>query len=180
MGDRMTEISFEELRRIQLKEKKEPRLCELESDFYDKVNAYTAGWKKRLEQKFSMAEAREYENTLKILRDIYSKREQKILLLALRAARGEGEANGLTKEERALFDSLVKLLRECSAHIQGMLEVGAAAKELNKRRVKILRDVPEFVGKDLTNYGPFKLGEDVLLPENEAERLARLGMAHLE
>ncbi|MEM3030567.1 MAG: hypothetical protein QXH27_02420 [Candidatus Micrarchaeia archaeon] len=176
----MADISYEELRRIQAREKREPGLCELEADFYDRVNAHVAERRSRLEKKFDFAAAREYENTLKILRDIYAKREQKILLLALRAARGEEEANGLTREERALFDSVVKLLRECSTRFQGILEVGAAARELSKRRVKILRDVPEFVGKDMMNYGPFKLGEDVLLPENEAARLERLGMAHIE
>ncbi|MEM4389660.1 MAG: hypothetical protein QXG98_03275 [Candidatus Micrarchaeia archaeon] len=180
MATCMADISYEELRRIQAREKSEPGLCELEADFYDRVNAHLRARRSELEKKFDFAAMREYENTLKILRDIYARREQKILLLALRAARGEEEVNGLTKEERALFDSIVKMLRECSARIQKILEVDTAAREFRKCRVRILRDVPQFVGKDMTNYGPFKLGDDVLLPEDEAARLERLGMAHIE
>jgi DNA replication initiation complex subunit (GINS family) len=44
-------------------------------------------------------------------------------------------------------------------------------------RVKITSDVPEFMGTDLETYGPFDEGEEVQIPEDNAEILINRGNA---
>ena len=43
--------------------------------------------------------------------------------------------------------------------------------------VKIISDVPEFMGTDLESYGPFEEGEEVQIPEDNAEILVNRGNA---
>jgi len=43
--------------------------------------------------------------------------------------------------------------------------------------VRVLRDVPSFVGADLKTYGPYKTEDVVLLPAQNAEALIKRGIA---
>jgi len=43
--------------------------------------------------------------------------------------------------------------------------------------VEIISDVPEFMGTDLESYGPFEEGEEVKIPEDNAEILVNRGNA---
>ena len=45
------------------------------------------------------------------------------------------------------------------------------------KKIKLLKDVPQFVGTDLKNYGPFKAGELVELPDEIADILLIRQMA---
>ena len=45
-----------------------------------------------------------------------------------------------------------------------MLHIFEHDKDLNNLSVKVLSDIPEFVGTDMKEYGPFKKGEVVTLP----------------
>ncbi|MBL7160154.1 MAG: DNA replication complex GINS family protein [Candidatus Aenigmarchaeota archaeon] len=50
-------------------------------------------------------------------------------------------------------------------------EVVAVQKEIENFNVKLLNDMPRFVGTDLKPYGPFASGEKALLPENIVDLL---------
>jgi len=43
--------------------------------------------------------------------------------------------------------------------------------------VRILQDVPSFVGVDMKIYGPYKAEDVVLLPEQNVEALIKRGVA---
>ena len=45
------------------------------------------------------------------------------------------------------------------------------------KMVEIISDVPEFMGTDLESYGPFEEGEEVKIPEDNAEILVNRGNA---
>jgi DNA replication initiation complex subunit (GINS family) len=51
----------------------------------------------------------------------------------------------------------------------------AAEKPLNNNNVKILSDLPAFVGPDNMSYGPFKPGDAAHLPDEIAKKLAGSG-----
>jgi len=77
-------------------------------------------------------------------------------------------------EVRQTLDELKKpdKLEEAWEHPEKV----AAEKPLNNNNnVKILNDLPAFVGPDSVNYGPFKSGETAHLPDDVAKRLAGSG-----
>ncbi len=60
--------------------------------------------------------------------------------------------------------------------------LGSAKKEgkeegAKKILVRVLRDVPSFVGADMRTYGPYKAEDVVLLPAQNAEALINRGIA---
>jgi DNA replication initiation complex subunit (GINS family) len=179
----VAELTYDELRRLQRKEMASASLVPLPGEFYSEAEMMLKRHEDRLRQDFSLQLAREYENTLKIIRDIYSRREGKILLRAMRSARTGEEVDGLASEEKTLLSSVVTLLeknrerfeRRLSAKNEG--KAAADADEGKGLRLKLLMDLPEFVGLDGNTYGPFKPGTEAVFPEDEAQRLLRRGAA---
>ncbi|MBI4399368.1 DNA replication complex GINS family protein, partial [Candidatus Micrarchaeota archaeon] len=108
----MVDISYDELRRIQARERSEPSLVELRPDFYPKIKELLQELNLGLKKNFSIAAAKEYENTIKILRDVVSKREQKILGASLNVARGDYVIKNYLKEEEELLNNIVKILKD--------------------------------------------------------------------
>ena len=178
----MTELGFDKVREMQRRERKETSLGELKEDFYPSL----AGFIKEASQDYnknpSTEKLRENENALKLARDMFDQREQKILLKALRAARGaKGKEENMTPEEKKMFDSLVKSLKEHREFFEGLL-IGKQSQTpktlLNKNEHKIvlvraLKEIPRFVGSDASEHGPFKQDSVVKLPEKEAELLLK-------
>lgn len=73
--------------------------------------------------------------------------------------------------EDALFGDEAALVRP-SREAEGQRGDGA-----KKILVRLLRDVPSFVGADLKTYGPLKSEDVVLLPAQNADSLIKRGMA---
>ncbi|MFH0817201.1 MAG: hypothetical protein V1909_01055 [Candidatus Micrarchaeota archaeon] len=181
----MAELTYDELRRLQRKEMTSAALVPLPDDFYRETEALLTKHEGKLRESFSLDLAREYENTLKIIRDIYSRREGKILLRAMRVSRTGEEIDGLASEEKALLSSVVTLLdknRERFEHRLSHKNAQAQEQKVNERetrvKLKFLMDLPEFVGLDGNTYGPFKTGAETILLEEEAQRLIRRGAAN--
>lgn len=178
----LAELTYEDLRRLQRKEMASASLVQLPDGFYSDAEGMLTKHEQYLKAEFSLQRAKEYENTLKIIRDIYSKREGKILLRAARAARTGEDIDGLASEEKALLSSVVDLLqknRERFEHRLSPSKVPPAQEEAEKRmKLKLLMDLPEFVGLDGNVYGPFKTGSETQLAMDEAQRLIRRGAAH--
>lgn len=114
------EVTFERVTKLYREETAKKTLTPLEADFYDKLAVYL----KRLEEGANR-EAQANPNSPKaiLLQDelrkarkkrdqIFTYRERKLALLAsARASGAEAELPNLTRQERALFDSMVSLLR---------------------------------------------------------------------
>ncbi len=177
----MAELTYDELRRLQRKEMASAALVSLPEGFYSEATELLEKHESALKGGFSIQLAREYENTLKIIRDIYSRREGKILLRAMRAARTGEEVDGLASEEKALLSSVVTLLeknRERFEHrISPKKALEAPVQQDSQKKLAFLMDLPEFVGLDGSVYGPFKCGAETLLEMEEAQRLVRRGAA---
>lgn len=190
----MVSITYEILRKVQADERNSSALSALPPDFYASVRSMVRERKEKLARNFSLADAREFENTLKVLKDIYALREQKMLLRALAAAGGARDGSALSPEERWAFDEVVRVLEKGKEWFGVVLEGtedelpvanGAHAPRENadekrhhekhpqKVKVRFLAPIQEFMGADGSKLGPFETGQEVELPSGEAEFMLR-------
>jgi len=176
------ELSYEALRRIQLQEKHNATLTVVDEAFYESYAVFLAQQVERLRQAFSLDEVKLYENTQKILKEIIEKRQQKILLKALRDLKtGDVSSEGLARQEKELYIELLRLLQSHEASLNsafaGEKTVQEKPGEKDTVAVRILVDLPAFVGMDSQPLGPFTASQVVELKKEEAELLIKRNAA---
>lgn len=188
----MAIVTFETLREVQRKEKKSEDLAELTDEFYAAVKEY---FTRAAKTDFS-----EVRNARTIFEDIIDRREKKILNQALRTVRlrEKADTRSMTTKEKELFDKLVSTIgafreqtdfngtkfelkdtkKEEPEDVADVIEPEETVVETSQYvKVKLLEDVPEIVGADLNDYGPFKSGEIVKLPKENADIFLNKGKA---
>ncbi|MFH1222368.1 MAG: hypothetical protein V1492_04760 [Candidatus Micrarchaeota archaeon] len=166
-------LDYAMLREIQRKELASPKLGSLSSDFYVSVADFLNERKCEAFSSNSVMKIREYENLQKIVFSIKEKREEKILLMALRGEKVNGE---LTSEERELFNRLTALLRNFRGQVD---KTAAAACEVDDLKVKVIKDIEAYKGLDGNVYGPYKKDEIMSLPKAEVDWLVKAKMAEM-
>jgi len=172
----MEELSYDELRKIQARERASPVLQGIPEGFYASVVKLISRKNEGLKSNFSLMEEREYESILKVVEDIHERRMQKIVLRAMKSG-GSQEEIALTGEEAVLFEKISKAVSEERNGFNGMVGGKEKSEEERIKRIKILKNLPKFVGTDLKVYGPFKEGDMTELPEKEAQLLVSRGIA---
>lgn len=172
----MKALDYALLREIQKKETDSTKITPLEGDFYEKASEFISSKKDEAFSSGSTLSIREYENIKKILTTIKERREEKIVLMAIR---GEGTSTGLTPEEKKLLRELSGAVNDFRETVSGLLSPVENGKEEKKslKTVRILKDIESYKGLDSRVYGPFKSGEEVELPDAEAEWLLKAKMA---
>ena len=205
-------ITYETLYDILQREKDKTDLQKLEPSFFNDIISYIKDKKKLLESKedsiFAKEERkkaeRQLENIHKIVKDIYEKREKKIIGMALDKSRTKSnliDTTALLKEEKALFDAFTSVLDAYRDAIMFSVinekipfmhqaDVKLPDKEINDtqkafpentndntRLVRFLEHVPKFVGTELEEYGPFKSEDIANLPTQIANVLLGNGKA---
>jgi len=204
-------ITYETLFEILRREKDKEELQKLSDSFFNDVIIYLEDKKKALSdvtlQSFGDKKKLEEEfgNIKKILKDLYERREKKIVNLALNISRTKSnliDTSGLLKEEKELFDSLMNALDNGRENIiKKLLEskipsfeqpkteepevkdketVESPKEEPNKiekdtKMVRFVNAVPKFVGKELEEYGPFEEEDVANLPVEIANVLIQKG-----
>ncbi len=168
-------LNYSELREIQKKEMESSAVVSLPEDFYSTVSELISKRGGEALVSKSLLAIKEVENIRKIVRSIQAKREEKIVLMAVR---GEREGAGLTAEERELLKELSSIIKKSRESVKSVWE-SEDSSEHNSRRIKILKDVSQYRGLDNSLYGPFKEGEEQSLPKAEAEWLLKAGMAEI-
>lgn len=190
------ELSFEALRKIQLQERNFGALSALQDDFYEAYSLWVLEQQRALKADFSIERMKAYENSKKILEEIRQKREQKILLKALKDYRNDTvSSDGLAKEEKALYLASISSLKEFEetaaaainpekpktpaipVEIQPSTTPQTAEPAADVLKVKLLLDIPQFVGIDGTAYGPYADGEVAAIKREVAEILVRKNAA---
>ena len=195
-------ITYETLFELLKREKERTDLQKLEPAFFSDTINYIKDKKKILEAKsedsvFAPEERkkteRQLENIYKIVKELYERREKKIISLAVDKSRTRSnliDTTGLLKEEKVFFDSLTNLLdkyrdailfavlNEKMPFMQSLdekkpVEVLRSAIELKKptRLVRFASHVPKFVGPELEEYGPFEEEDIANLPVEIADVL---------
>ncbi len=192
-------ITYDRLYELLRLEKTKPEIQPLDPLLYAQIVRYVSEKKAILasqEKKESIFASssvaktrRQLEQVHKILRDLYEKREHKILQLALLSSRQETALPGvrlLLKEERELYEHLVSLfdayrhgvlgnLLQCS--LPAVSYGGAVASSSEVVLIRFLHAVPAFVGVDESVYGPFVASDIASLPKELTDVLIKRGRA---
>ncbi len=190
-------ISYETIRTAHRAEKDET-LQKLPENFFQSVRTWLATKSARGDT----ASLLEVENAKKLIEDLINRRERKIMMSALRAVRGSSPPVGMTNSEMIFFDKMVVQLNDFrTITTENIIGPAAMAEEkvmaavesvaaLPKPQlvqpplpknghtlVKMLSDLPRFVGTDMNSYGPLKNGDMITLPADTANMLFGKGMA---
>jgi len=189
------ETLFEVLRR----EKSREELQKLPEDFFKRVSEYINEKKKTLEKdsgqekltSFSEKENifTQLNNMKSILRELYNKRERKIIEMALNKSKSDSsiiETECLLKEEKDFFDELVEVFNKYRNNLLINIEVSEEEKKEEEeekkenkevKTVRFLHAVPKFLGTDLRVYGPYEEDDIACLPKELADVLISKGRA---
>lgn len=140
-------------------------------------------------------------NIRKIVRELYERREKKIIEMALNRSRTKSnliDTSALLVHERYIFDSLVSVLdnfRMTVLHnVLSLREPTLSDTQLpqpqqtlspslpepaqpSKKSVKFTQSVEQFLGKELELYGPFQPNQQEQLPAEIANILIEKGSA---
>ncbi len=200
-------ITYETLFELLKRERERPELQKLEPGFFSDTINYIKDKKKIIEAKsdsvFASEERkkteRQLENIYKILKELYERREKKIISLSIDKSRTKSnliDTSSLLREERVFFDALTGLLDNyrdailytlLNEKLPFMQPLGdkkpkedfKSALDLKKstKLVRFLHQVPKFVGPELEEYGPFGEEDIANLPAEVAGVLINKGKA---
>ncbi len=163
-------LTFETLSRIAREEKASPSLTRLPEDFFEEVSSYLY---KKAQASEGKEDAWELDNAKMVLSDIMKLRERKIIISALAFADTGAEPSHITAEEKLLFDQAASMIMQFRTGRKKVLEPGHEKKSM----ITFIEDVPQFVGSDMSNYGPFAKGDIANLPEDVTRILVDRGIA---
>lgn len=166
-------LSYSSLREIQKREMESAAIVKLEDAFYKDVAELLAKKKEEAMAAQSIMAIKEFENTRKTIVGIQAKREEKIVLMSLR---GEKEGNGLTPEEKEFLYRLSETVLQMRETVKGLWN-NEPGQSLRILKVRITQPVEKYTGLDKNIYGPYKPGEQPVLPKDEAEWLLNARMA---
>lgn len=196
-------ISYETLFDVLRREKGREDLQELDDSFFKDVVSYMKDKQAVLEsgdemfgQKEKASVSIQMENIRKIVKELYDRRENKIVRLAQdKAGSGKTNASALLPEEKGLFDALLQVFvqgRDCTLNrILAMKQPSEVDVSLSScesvdqkedsgvKMVRFLHPLPKFLGKDRSVYGPYDEDEVASLPEEIAVLLAKKGRAEV-
>lgn len=182
-------ITYETLFDTLRKEKSSEELQELEMNFYDDANKYLSEKYETFNQNQDLKTNQQIHNIKKILKEIFERRQKKILILAFNQGRTKNQlaTTRLLKEEKYFFDAVLESINKYNGLLEKTMIPKTAVNESEKSdfkmqetvikpesdsvKVKFLTKLPKFLGKDLESYGPYEKGEEANLPSQLANIL---------
>jgi len=193
-------IDYEEIYELLRKEKYRTELQKIDNNFFEQVIDYLSEKKKVAESKDKEGSIfvgevqkakKQLENIYKIIKELYEKRESKIIQVALLDSRGENklEYENMLREEKEFYKNLICLLDDFRKNILENIsngkrpEVNGQVNEtkeeieikkeaaLNVKSIKFVDCIPQFIGEDMEEYGPYDEEEVASLPLKIAELL---------
>jgi DNA replication initiation complex subunit (GINS family) len=194
-------ITYETLYEILRREKYKTELQPLDKDFFKNVLNYLKEKQEILDSQknketfFNFTEIQktqtQLDNIKKILKELYERRENKIIQIALFSSRAKtkNDTSMMLPEEKSLYEHLNRVF---SSHRDGILhnllsynfpdliekekpkDIKTERKEQEKiKLVRFLYAIPKFVGDDLNIYGPFEEEDISSLPVDIANILIK-------
>jgi len=167
-------LDYDELRKIYRLEKNNSRLAEVDEDFLDSLNDFFKAQKKdylKSLNDMSSTKAKTFSNLKKIIGEIFSIREKKLLNKALIASRtGDLEKEPMSLQETQTLEALLSVLNKHQSILDSVFNgIPKSDKDgFGKISLKIIQSVPAFMGADMKEYGPFTKDKSVALPEKIA------------
>jgi DNA replication factor GINS len=213
--DKGNKITYETLFDLLRNEKNREELQPLDRSFYVDLIEYINDKESLVRDSsqntlFSAVERektlKQLDNTKKLVKELYERREKKILNLAMISSRAGGvlDKSALLPEEQKLFERLSQMLeafkndvlyRLLGGNLPELKEAPAQAREeagppsagpkpasastKDTLLVRFLHPVPKFVGSELEIYGPFEQEDIANLPKQIAEILISKGRAEV-
>ena len=189
-----TNLTYESLYEILRRERTRQELQKLNNNFYNEVNNYIKDKINALEsqkQKSSIFAQKEIEktekqldNAKKIIKEIYEKRESKIVQLTLSFSKTKEvqEINELLPQEKIIFDKMINILKENRENVLNIMlndKPKGIKTEPETKLIRFIQAVPKFVGNDDKEYGPFEEEYIGLLSAKVAEILINNKRAEL-
>ena len=205
-------LTYETLYELLRREKNREELQALDASFFADLVAYLREKdilyqdSSRKTDVFSMAERQrlhtELHNIHRLVKELYERREKKIIDMALNRSRTNAnivDTTNLLAEERALFDQFVNVLdlfrNSVLASILQLREPMLTPKQAfgtptqtaepipnlqpasAQKQVRFLQSVPQVVGTEMETYGPFNPNDTASLPAEIADIWIEQGMA---
>jgi DNA replication initiation complex subunit (GINS family) len=186
----MEKIDYAYLRTVQNNERAGMGLSELSENFYSEASAYIGMLKDNNEKNPSMTTMREYENARRVFEDILNVRAKKIVLNVLQMSE---EPDNILPEEKKIYETVKNNVLEFKERVfssssgekrpekkaspEAKKEIKKELKTEGFKKVKMLKDIPQYRGSDGSMYGPYKEGASVSMPAYEADFLVSKGMA---
>ncbi len=195
-------ITYETLFEVLRREKTRDELQKLDSTFFEDVVNYLKEKVNALENLkhksdlFAVEEQKkaekQLENTRKIVKELYERREKKIINMATDASRTFStiiDTTSMLNKEKMFFDYLVELLNRFRKGILFSImeakkpEIEAPKKEEKEKQeappaeetedklIRFKHAVPKFFGENLEEYGPFEKEDIAKLPSPVANIL---------
>jgi len=155
-------------------------LVRLEDDFFDSLRVFINEKKEKIKQQRDLFDNRlsqELFNIKNMLEQIISLRQKKIINKAIIYVQtGEEDIDNMLLVEQRFYKKLVKLLEQYNDLVSGLF-TDSKKQGLEVKTVEILQDVPKFMGTDMKEYGPYKVGDVVDLPLSIAKIFFDKGIA---
>lgn len=192
-------ITYETLYDTLRREKNRAELQKLDDSFYQNAIEYIKNKKEILNSQekkqsiFTTIEVqktrKQLENIQKMLKELYERRESKIIQLALMSSRTNVLSNDkslMLKEEKQFYDEIKEHLNHFRENVLQKIVIGkepdvqrGQPKDLKTdiaptkktKLVRLTHEIPKFVGLDLNTYGPFEREDIASLPMEIAELL---------
>ncbi|NAZ26263.1 MAG: hypothetical protein GU343_01860 [Nanoarchaeota archaeon] len=186
------------------KEKEKKTLQNLQKDFYVKVSELLKKYKKQLEAyKSDSKEYREVIATVDRLKESLSEliniRISKIInntVLEVKEDLNIISEDFLEEEEKLLYSLIKKILKSYKENIQNKIingeeidinkffsdiniNISLYQNKIDKKIVIIKNQLPKIVGPNGKIYGPFKVGDIIILNNNFAEKLENTGIGKI-
>ncbi len=199
-------MNYDDLRRYHRLEKTGPKLAELSNDFEVQLADLIKNNKDSYSGSGNTTDLKMLENILKIARDLYDRREQKMIMKSLADSRtNTHELKNLLSEEQDLYVQMKQLLKGKRTAFDEVLAGKAPrkiknskvldeklgtqvieaknpqkeAEDLNTVLVRTIKKLPKFVSSDLKEFGPFDEKQVISIPKKEADLLSKRGFIEL-
>jgi len=201
-GDKM---DYEQLRKHQRREKNTAKLTEIPENFYEELESLIKQKEQEYRESMDYEAKNQLDNIRKIAKDLYKRRERKIITRALKETQQTNPKYHLVDREKKIFQEISELIEKERNFLKNMLmgthtkpetkekeetkekqqteeekteeQTKSSSQELNKVMVKILKEVPSFVSHNLEKLGPYQPNTKVRIPEKQAKILSEKGLA---
>jgi DNA replication initiation complex subunit (GINS family) len=175
-------ITYQEIYDILRKEKYNETLQELPTNFLQELAEYLREKKQIVEKDngslFSdtlKITRKQLDNTISLIKEIFSIRNKKVLNLAFTAAMtgvSKRDTENLLEYEKKLFESSVSQLEENQKKLLQSLEgQGEKSQELKNLFIRFKSEVQAFMLPDGSEIGPFRPGDVANLPKEISQIL---------
>ncbi len=178
-------IDYSELRKIYRIEKNTSKLVDVDENFFSSAEEFFKKEKEKYLESLKepdSSKTRDFENLQRLVKDLFDLREKKLLNKALISSRtNETNLNGLSSEEKKTFEKISNVLEEHKKFLGELFENNKKSEKSFEKKsktfIKIVKDVPAFVGSDMKQYGPFDEGKEIELADKTASLLLKRGLA---